>query len=82
MDKIGLLSAALAEYDALLEGNTPTAENMNNRGVARLRANMMTEAQRDFEAAIALRQDQAAPYFNLAIIAAYKGWTPKICRIY
>ncbi len=77
MDKIGLLSAALVEYDALLEGNTPTAENMNNRGVARLRANMIMEAQSDFEAAIALKQDQAAPYFNLAIIAAYKGWTRK-----
>lgn len=77
MDKIGLTGAALAEYEALLEGNTPTAYNLNNRGVARLRANMLTEAQSDFEAATALQPGLAAPYFNLAVIAAYKGLTRK-----
>ena len=77
MDKTGLTGAALNEYQALLEGYTPTAQNLNNRGVARLRANMFTEAQNDFEAAVALRPDLAAPHFNLAVIAAYKGLTRK-----
>jgi tetratricopeptide (TPR) repeat protein/outer membrane protein OmpA-like peptidoglycan-associated protein len=77
MDKIGFISGALSEYDKLLEGNTPSAANYNNRGVARLRTNMLTLAQSDFSAALSLNKELAEAYFNLAVIAAYQGLTDK-----
>ena len=77
MDKIGYLSGALTEYENLLQGNTVTAANYTNRGVARLKTNMVSEAQADFLAAVAADQKQAEAYFNLAVVSAYQGLTQK-----
>ncbi len=73
MDKMGLLDAALSEYDKLLEGTTPTAEQLNNRGVARLKANMVTMAKEDFAASLIADPQLAEAEYNLAVIAAYQG---------
>ncbi len=73
MDKIGLIEAALSEYDKLLEGTTPTAEQLNNRGVARLKGNRVTEAKADFLAAAKLDPSLAEAEFNLALVCAYQG---------
>lgn len=75
MDKLGLLEAALGEYDKLLEGQTATADQLNNRGVARLKSNMISMAQADFEAAIAADPQLAEAAYNLAIVSAYRGLT-------
>lgn len=77
MDKIGFLSGALAEYDALLDGQTPTDANMVNRGVAKLKSNMFSEAEVDFKDAVRLNNQIAEAYFNLAAISAYRGLTRK-----
>lgn len=77
MDKIGYISGALKEYDNLLEGNTATAANLNNRGVAKLKTNMYSEAEADFKAAVALDPSMAEPYYNLAAVSAFKGLTRK-----
>lgn len=73
MDKMGLLDAALDEYDKLLDGSTPSAEQLNNRGVARLKGNMVSMAKADFAAAVATDPSLAAAEYNLAIVAAYQG---------
>ncbi|MEZ4825070.1 MAG: hypothetical protein R3C61_02075 [Bacteroidia bacterium] len=75
MDKIGYISGALKEYKDLLEGNTATAANYNNRGVARLKTNMVTEAEADFKAAMQMDPTMAEPVFNLAVVSAYRGLT-------
>ena len=77
MDKIGLVDKALEEYKDLLEGQNPTAEQYNNRGVARLKAQMINEAESDFMAAV--EQNDQAPeiFYNLAAVSAYKGLTRK-----
>ncbi|MEZ4776357.1 MAG: hypothetical protein R3D00_24495 [Bacteroidia bacterium] len=75
MDKIGYISGALKEYKDLLEGNTATAANLNNRGVARMKTNMITEAEADFKAAMQMDPKMSEPVFNLAIVSAYRGLT-------
>ncbi|MDX2284878.1 MAG: hypothetical protein NW241_11990 [Bacteroidia bacterium] len=77
MDKIGYTSGALAEYQQLFEGNAQTGAQLNNRGAARVKAHRFTEAQADFEAAVAKQPELAEAYFNLAAIAAWKGLTLK-----
>lgn len=77
MEKMGLLNAALSEYDALLDGKTPTDAQLNNRGVSKLKANMFTEAAADFTEALSLNPEMAEAYYNLAAINAYKGLTRK-----
>ena len=77
MEKIGFLSGALNEYESLLDGATPTAQNYNNRGVARLKANMFTLAEEDFKKAVSMNSDLADAWFNLAVVYAYKGLTKK-----
>ncbi|MFN7707217.1 MAG: TPR end-of-group domain-containing protein [Sphingobacteriia bacterium] len=74
MDKVGYLSGALAEYEKL--GNN-SAALMNNRGVARLKASRVTEAEADFTAALAKDANLAEAHFNLAIVYAWKGHTDK-----
>ena len=73
MDKLGLLEGALEEYEKLFEGYEPTADQLNNRGVARLKANMISGAEADFQAAAAKAPEMAAPHFNLGCIYAWKG---------
>lgn len=73
MDKIGLIDAALEEYDKLLDGQTPSAEQYTNRGVARLKGNRVSEAKADFQAAIQADPGLAEAHFNLAVLAAYQG---------
>jgi len=77
MEKMGLLHAALAEYDALLDGKTPTAAQLNNRGVSKLKANMFTEAAADFTEALNADPNLAAAHYNMAAVHAYKGLTRK-----
>ncbi len=77
MDKIGFISGALTEYDELLEGADPSAANMNNRGVAKLKTMRVTEAEADFLAAIDKDASIAEPYFNLSLIYAYRGFSGK-----
>jgi len=77
MEKMGLLNAALAEYEALLDGTTPTDAQLNNRGVSKLKANMFTEAGDDFTLALTANPELAEAYYNLAAIYAYKGLTRK-----
>lgn len=80
MDKAGYVSGALKEYDDLLEGQDPTAANLNNRGVAKLRTNRITEAEADFIAALEKDQALAEAYYNLAVIYAMRGLTDKAAQ--
>lgn len=75
MDKVGLISQALNEYDDLLEGQKPTVAQLNNRGVARLKGHMINEAEADFKAAVAMDSQTPELYYNLAAVSAYKGLT-------
>ena len=77
MDKIGYISGALAEYSELLDGATPNAANLNNRGVAKLKTMRTTEAEADFMAALDKDNNLAVGYYNLALIYAYRGLTGK-----
>lgn len=77
MDKVGYISGAMAEYAELLEGGEPTASNLNNRGVAKLKTMRITGAEADFIAALDKDSELAVAYYNLALIYAYKGLTNK-----
>lgn len=77
MDKIGYISGALVEYNELLEGAEPSAANLNNRGVAKLKTMRTTEAEADFLAALDKNNRLAEAYFNLSLIYAYRGLTNK-----
>ncbi|MEL7340343.1 MAG: hypothetical protein AAGM67_07655, partial [Bacteroidota bacterium] len=77
MDKLGLISPALNEYKNLLDGHNPTPEQLNNRGVARLKGMLVNEAEADFMAALQTNPDMAEVYYNLATISALKGLTRK-----
>jgi tetratricopeptide (TPR) repeat protein len=77
MDKIGYISGALAEYDELLEGAEPSAANLNNRGVAKLKTMRITEAEADFGAALEKNNNLAVAYYNMALVAGYRGLTKK-----
>ncbi|MFM2376543.1 MAG: hypothetical protein RLZZ165_1640 [Bacteroidota bacterium] len=77
MDKIGYISGAMAEYDDLLGSETPTASNLNNRGVAKLKTMRTTEAEADFLEALDKDRILAVAYYNLALIYAYRGLSGK-----
>ncbi|MEL6650180.1 MAG: hypothetical protein AAFQ87_05160 [Bacteroidota bacterium] len=77
MDKLGLISPALNEYKNLLDGHNPTPEQLNNRGVARLKGMLVNEAEADFMSALETNPDMAEVYYNLATISALKGLTRK-----
>jgi hypothetical protein len=77
MDKVGYISGALAEYNDLLEGSTPSAANLNNRGVAKLKTMRTTEAEADFMAALDKDNTLAVAYYNLSLIYAYRGLSGK-----
>jgi tetratricopeptide (TPR) repeat protein len=77
MDKVGFISGALAEYESMMSGDTESALLFNNRGVARMKTNRLVEAEADFNEAIKKDPKLAEPYFNLAIINAYKGFPNK-----
>jgi tetratricopeptide (TPR) repeat protein len=72
MDKIGFISGALAEYENLMKSEQ-SAASYNNRGVAKLKTNRFTEAEADFMDAIEKDAKLAEPYFNLALVYAYRG---------
>jgi outer membrane protein OmpA-like peptidoglycan-associated protein/Flp pilus assembly protein TadD len=73
MEKMGLLANARSSYDQMLASSTPTAAQLNNRGVARLKANRLLAAEMDFKAAVEQDNSLAEPYFNLAAVFAYRG---------
>lgn len=77
MDKTGYISGAISGYNNELKANQASAILFNNRGVAKLKTNRLTEAQADFEEAIAQNPELAEPYFNLALIAAWRGQTSR-----
>jgi tetratricopeptide (TPR) repeat protein len=77
LDKVGFISGALAEYENLLSGSSRSAALLNNRGVARMKTNRLTEAEADFQEALRTDPRMAEAYFNLAIIYAYKGFPDK-----
>ena len=78
MDKVGMIAGALAEYEELLEGADPSAKNLNNRGVAKLKTYRMTDAEADFKAAVSSDPKLAEAYYNLAIVYAVRGLTSKV----
>jgi tetratricopeptide (TPR) repeat protein len=61
----------------LFEGEQPRATQINNRGVARLKANLIREAESDFLQAIDRNETLAEPHFNLAALYAYRGLTSR-----
>jgi outer membrane protein OmpA-like peptidoglycan-associated protein len=73
MEKMGLLAEARQTYQSLLADREPSAAQLNNRGVARLKANRMLAAEADFKAAIAKDPNLGEAYFNLAAVFAYRG---------
>lgn len=81
MDKLGLISPALNEYSSLLDGHNPTSEQLNNRGVARLKGMLVNEAEADFNAALEMSPEMAEVYYNLATISAFKGLTRKTVEL-
>jgi tetratricopeptide (TPR) repeat protein len=76
MDKIGFITGALAEYENLLKSDE-SAAGLNNRGVAKLKSNRFTEAETDFMDAIEKDAKLSEPYFNLALVYAYRGLPEK-----
>lgn len=70
MDRVGYISGALAEYDKM---NANSAVYYNNRGVARLKTNRLTEAQADFEQAVSVDPNLPHAYFNMALVHAWRG---------
>lgn len=77
MDRIGWLSGAIAENSQLLSENQRFAAAFNNRGVSRMRALRLLEAEADFQEAINLDPNMAEAHFNLAVLYAYKGLPDK-----
>lgn len=77
IERLGRLEEALTEYDNLFEGERPSGAQYNNRGLARLKSFMIAGATADFRTAIDKNPGLAAPYFNLAAIYAYRGFTNK-----
>ena len=75
MERLGLTGPALTEYTNLLQGYEPNAAQLNNRGVAHMKAYRVSEALADFNAALASDADLAEAYFNLAVASAYQGLT-------
>lgn len=77
MEKVGFISGALAEYTKQITPGGRNAVLQNNRGVAKLKTNRITEAEVDFQEAIRSDAQLAEAYFNLAIVYAWKGLTAK-----
>lgn len=73
MEKMGLLAQARETYAELEAEGGLSAAQLNNRGVARLKANRFPAAEADFKAAITQDPALAEPYFNLAAVFAYRG---------
>ncbi|MEZ4688362.1 MAG: hypothetical protein R3B47_20570 [Bacteroidia bacterium] len=73
MEKCGLTAMAMEEYEKLFEGSQVTASQLNNRGVALMKAFHLRDARYHFERAAARDGRLAEPYFNLAVLAAYQG---------
>lgn len=76
LDKIGFITGALAEYENLMKGDEG-ASALNNRGVAKLKTNRITEAEADFMDATEKDAKLAEPHFNLALVYAYRGLPEK-----
>jgi outer membrane protein OmpA-like peptidoglycan-associated protein len=76
MDKIGYLKGALKQYNDLSE-MSGKASYLVNRGVTKVKANMITEAEADFLEAIKIEPNNGPALFNLAATSAYKGLTFK-----
>ncbi|MGQ9863518.1 MAG: tetratricopeptide repeat protein [Bacteroidia bacterium] len=77
MDRIGWLSGAIAENSQLLAEDQRFAAAFNNRGVSRMRALRLLEAEADFQEAINLDPNLAEAHFNLSVLYAYKGLPDK-----
>jgi outer membrane protein OmpA-like peptidoglycan-associated protein len=87
MDKIGNISGALAEYSKIMKDSKSAKDKdkdkdknkdavlFNNRGVAKMKTNRLAEAEADFQEAINVDGKLAEPYFNLAMINAWRGLT-------
>jgi tetratricopeptide (TPR) repeat protein len=76
LDKIGFITGALAEYENLMKGEE-SASAFNNRGVAKLKTNRFSEAEADFMEASEKDAKLSEPYFNLALVYAYRGLPEK-----
>ena len=72
MDKVGLIGEALNEYK-----NPAGAVALNNRGVAKMKTNRLGEAEGDFIEAAKADAERYEPYYNLAILYAWRGLTNK-----
>ncbi|MCS7086739.1 MAG: hypothetical protein RMM53_11840, partial [Bacteroidia bacterium] len=72
MDKVGLIGEAISEYK-----NPAGAVAFNNRGVAKMKTNRLGEAEGDFLEAIKADAERYEPYYNLAVLYAWRGLTNK-----
>lgn len=70
MDRIGFITGAEAEYTKIGDRN---AIALNNKGVALLKTNRITEAGEAFLKATQLDAKLPHAHFNLGIVAAYQG---------
>ncbi|MFK7970177.1 MAG: tetratricopeptide repeat protein [Bacteroidia bacterium] len=73
MEKCGLTTLSVNEYGKLFEGVQVSAKQLNNRGVALLKAHRLRDARIDFEQSISRDSRLAEPHFNLAVLYAYEG---------
>ncbi|MDX2063796.1 MAG: tetratricopeptide repeat protein [Bacteroidia bacterium] len=74
MDRIGFITGAMAEYATIGDRD---AIALNNRGVAKLKTNRVSEAEADFEKATQLNAQLPHAHYNLGIVYAYKGLAAK-----
>lgn len=77
MEKCGLTTLAINEYQKLFEGSQVSAIQLNNRGVALMKGFHLRDARIDFEQAISRDSRLAEPHFNLAVLFAYLGYERK-----
>lgn len=77
MDHIGWLSGAIADNTKVISEDGRLAVAYNNRGVARMKAMRLLEAEADFLQATSLDPTLAEAHYNLAILYAYKGYPEK-----
>jgi tetratricopeptide (TPR) repeat protein len=80
MDYIGWLSGAIADNTKVISEDGRLAVAYNNRGVSRMKALRLLEAEADFQQALSLDPNLAEAHFNLAMLYAYKGYPDKAAQ--
>lgn len=73
MDYAGDAAGAVREYEQLFEGYPPSASNYNNYGIALMRCGRLADGEAALQKAIELSPERGEPYFNLAVLYAWRG---------